>query len=279
MADLKYGAKGKSVEKLQRALLSLGYDLPRWGADGDLGTETWNAVRRYAEAHGITLVDGVPGEVIPGSLVQEILTAAESFDPPTAPSQFFDVTDRHEGAQRRGVRPWSRVTGIVLHQTAILISSNVERWFGIAAHIGIPRDGKIILMNPLNQLIWHANAFNRSTVGIEISGNFEGIDKKPSTLWEPGGGPHRANEAQIQAARDAITWICEAVSEQGGKIRNLYAHRQASMDRRADPGSRVWKEVGLWGQQTLGLSDGGPGYVNGGRPIPRDWDESRTEAY
>lgn len=279
MSDLKYGAKGQRVERLQRALLRLGYELPRWGVDEDLGAETWNAVRRYGAAHGTQLVDGVPGQVIPGVLVDEILSAAEDFSPPPLPSAVVDVTHNHPGAQRRGPRSWGHVTGVVLHQTASLLRDNPARWYGIAAHIGIPQDGTIILMNPLDQLIWHANSFNRTTVGIEISGNFEGIDGVRSTLWAPGGGPHRATEKQIHAARETVGWICETVRAHGGQIRYLYAHRQSSMDRRADPGSRVWQEVGLWGQANLGLSDGGPEYVKGGRAIPHRWDSRRSEPY
>jgi hypothetical protein len=277
---LKYGSKGAQVRTLQSDLVKLGFPLPKWGVDGDLGLETWNALRGFALSRGTTLADGDPGRAVPIPLVAAIRAAVAALPAPALPPKFFDVTNDHSGKQRRGARAWQVIDGIVLHQTAALLGPNLKRWHDVAAHIGIPRDGKIILMNPLDQLIWHANSFNATTVGIEISGNFEGIDGDPSTLWAPGGGPHRATAAQIQAARDAVGWICAAIAAQGGNVRFLYAHRQSSTDRRADPGSRVWENVGLWGQQTLGLSAGKAGYkVGTGRPIPREWDPSSTAAY
>ena len=277
---LKYGSEGKKVEALQMALLRLGYPLPKWGADGDLGFETWAAVRSFGLNHGKKLPDGVKGAEVPDNLVVQIVTLAAAVTPSNTPPNFFDVTGDHSGKQRRGTRSWQRVSGIVLHQTAVLLGPKVERWYDVAAHVGIPTNGKIIQINPLEQLIWHANSLNDRTVGIEISGNFEGIDGNPKTYWKPGGGPQRATAAQLQAARDAVQWICDEIAARGGAVRYIFAHRQASEERRADPGSRVWEHVGLWGQSQLGLSDGGPGYkVGTGAPIPRDWDPNRTERY
>jgi N-acetyl-anhydromuramyl-L-alanine amidase AmpD len=277
---LRYGSHGEAVEVLQRNLLGLGYPLPKWGADGDLGLETWNALRAFAERAGAPLPDGEPGAVVPDALVTAIAAAAAALPAPDRPANFVDVTRDHEGKQRRGARPWGQITGIVLHQTAVLLGPNPTRWHDIAAHVGIPQDGAVILINPLDQLIWHANALNKSTVGIEISGNFEGVDGDASTYWKPGGGPHRATDEQIAAARSVVGWICREIAAQGGSVRYLFAHRQASSDRRADPGSRVWQEVALWCQQQYALSDGGPGHaVGSGYPIPREWDSRRTETY
>jgi peptidoglycan hydrolase-like protein with peptidoglycan-binding domain len=44
---LKQGDKGKEVIKLQESLLKLGYELPKFGADGDLGSETVSAVASF----------------------------------------------------------------------------------------------------------------------------------------------------------------------------------------------------------------------------------------
>ena len=41
---LKKGSKGTDVKALQEFLLQLGYSLPRYGADGDLGAETETAL-------------------------------------------------------------------------------------------------------------------------------------------------------------------------------------------------------------------------------------------
>ena len=46
---LKKGNRGKEVRELQEKLLSLGYELPRYGADGDFGKETESAVDQFKQ--------------------------------------------------------------------------------------------------------------------------------------------------------------------------------------------------------------------------------------
>lgn len=57
---LQRGSKGKDVKALQDQLLSLGYKLPRFGADSDFGKETEDAVKAFQEDQGIG-VDGIAG--------------------------------------------------------------------------------------------------------------------------------------------------------------------------------------------------------------------------
>lgn len=58
---LKYGSAGMAVQTLQTRLISLGYDLGRYGADGDFGDCTELAVKAFQSDAGIT-VDGIAGE-------------------------------------------------------------------------------------------------------------------------------------------------------------------------------------------------------------------------
>ena len=57
---LRNGSKGDAVRKLQENLIELGYDLGRWGADGDFGDATEIAVKKFQKDHQLT-VDGVVG--------------------------------------------------------------------------------------------------------------------------------------------------------------------------------------------------------------------------
>ena len=50
---LQKGSEGSDVKELQEALLALGYSLPKYGADGDFGTETQKAVKAFQSASGI----------------------------------------------------------------------------------------------------------------------------------------------------------------------------------------------------------------------------------
>jgi hypothetical protein len=58
---LKLGSKGKWVNLLQRKLIKRGYDVGRWGADGDFGDATHEALRKWQRDHDLE-VSGVVDE-------------------------------------------------------------------------------------------------------------------------------------------------------------------------------------------------------------------------
>ena len=81
---LKNGHEGDDVKELQSMLIQLGYDLGKWGADGDFGDATEMAVRKFQKEHDCDVdgqvgpetlgalnavfnAQGDPGEVIPGA--------------------------------------------------------------------------------------------------------------------------------------------------------------------------------------------------------------------
>ena len=58
---LRQGCEGEDVKQMQTCLIRLGYDCGKWGADGDFGDATEQAVRRFQKDHGLK-VDGEFGE-------------------------------------------------------------------------------------------------------------------------------------------------------------------------------------------------------------------------
>lgn len=58
---LKRGDKGSYVTLLQTKLMSKGYKLPKYGADGDFGSETLAAVKQFQKDNGL-ICDGIVGE-------------------------------------------------------------------------------------------------------------------------------------------------------------------------------------------------------------------------
>lgn len=50
---LKNGSEGDDVKEMQSGLIQLGYDLGRWGADGDFGDQTEMAVKQFQKDHGL----------------------------------------------------------------------------------------------------------------------------------------------------------------------------------------------------------------------------------
>ena len=70
---LRKGSKGAAVKELQQILMDKGYDLGKWGADGDFGSQTEKAVKQFQKEHddrdGYALkVDGIVGEMTWGAL-------------------------------------------------------------------------------------------------------------------------------------------------------------------------------------------------------------------
>ena len=61
LPTLRKGSKGEYVTVLQTMLLNRGYVLPKYGADGDFGNETVEAVKSFQRDWGLT-EDGVVGE-------------------------------------------------------------------------------------------------------------------------------------------------------------------------------------------------------------------------
>jgi hypothetical protein len=254
MRSFKMPCSGDHVIDLQRALVSRGYTLPRFGTDGamSVGGETATALAAWALDAGVYgAQDGLNDAEVQEAAERVMREAGEA---PSHPCMRKLV-----GASKlvKGMRPWTSIDAIVLHQTGC----SGLMWRDVPIHVGIPRDeNHFYSLQPLQALLYHANGFNARSIGIEIEGNFCGIEGKPQTHWKQGGGPHTLQENQILHARSAIQWICETVRAMGGEIRYIFAHRQASKDRIADPGEKIWKEVGLWSISTLKLNDGGVGF-------------------
>jgi hypothetical protein len=278
-------AAGHTVERLQTMLMALGYPLPRWGADGKLGDETFGALALFFRDHGAES----PGEITSVTdeeyaWVERVFQSAVGIasGPQLAPGKFVDLRAEATRVHVYGKRTWQNVTGITLHQTACVLGERPGRWAGVGAHVGVTRGGTVIHLHDFTELVVHGNGWNTQCVGIEMDGLYEGIAGDLSTLWDDPSTPMRerpniVTNALIEAAKAAVRWICADVARHGGHVRFLVAHRQSSETRQNDPGSALWQAVALPLQAELGLSDGGAGFAIGkGRPIPEAWDPSRV---
>lgn len=278
---MKKGDKGEAVRNLQIALMELGFALPRWGADGDLGDETLVALGELFTKHG-RIVDDTPTEVtdIEEKFVYSLRDLLRKKYADT-PKVFVDRRTFASKQHDYGQRPWTKVTGICLHQTACNLGEKDERYNAIGCHFVVCKSGKVLWMHDMDRLIVHGNGWNAGTVGVEIDGLFAGVHNDPSTVWndpstavrETGSTP---TDAAIEATKQLIRWICGETERRGGAIKVLVAHRQSSGNRRNDPGSYVWQKAALPMHAELGLSDGGVGFkIGGGFPIPEAWDPTK----
>lgn len=274
---IKYarGEKGEHVRDLQRRLQSEGFPLPRFGVDGDLGEEVVSAVESWALSSGC---HEPVGDYDLGYLVKLFLLYSENNKRVVSNDRLVRLDPNFGGRHVKGLRQWSSIDSIVLHQTGCVfkLSLSCAIWHSVPIHVAVPRSenelGKFIKVNNLQALLWHAQGFNKRSIGIEIEGNFCGLTGDARTHWKKGGGPHQLMVGQVKAAKAAVRWIIECAEVSGANIKYIFAHRQSSRNRIADPGQEIWESVGRWAIEELGLSDGGKNFsVGRGYVLPDEW--------
>ncbi len=217
------------------------------------------------------------------------LTEIQQEDPP--PPDVFEesMVDRRPHAQpslTTWQRPWSRVTGICLHQTACEMGERDSRYDKLNVHFVVCRSGKVLRLHDLTTGLAAANGWNNQTVSIEIDGLYAGVEDDPATVnvneamrstWDDPSTPFREQPQRVtpeamESARMLVRWIVGEVALHGGRVGVLVAHRQSSGSRQSDPGEAIWKAVALHMHAELGLHDGGVGFkLDDGRPIPDAW--------
>lgn len=280
-SNLHKGSRDPYVTTVQKQLIELGFRLPRFGVDGDLGDETLTAYGAFLVAQGLR----EPADERPDSITPLGATALEkAYAALTQNGLHPNIVDERANHPHTGrsvsmpYRPWANITAVVLHQTAAKMGENPSSWHGVPIHFGVTREGKIIQLYDLTEVCNHANGLNRRSVGIEIDGWYAGIEGQLNTLWQPNKDSKRKPmdlpAVQANAVKDVLQWIVHTVAANGGKVTHIHPHRQSSKDRQSDPGSLIWQTIGWWAQQHLGLSDGGPTFTVGdGLPIPQAWDD------
>jgi hypothetical protein len=277
---MKLGSRGQAVKAVQDRLLARGLPLPKWGADGDLGWETWPALMFFAQSLGIEWEDAESGE---GNVPPPVLAALRG-DTPTGGGSPLPTNEVSEVVDRRHTHPLlkgrptprkpSRVTGIVLHQTATKLGDRPSRYDNVACHLAVTPNGTVVYVNDVLAYVWHAHGGNSFTIGIEIDGRFEGVEGNIRTLWghTKGVKPTPFREAQVLAARRAVRLAVEYGRAAGCDVTKLYAHRQFSNQRVSDPGSAIWSRIAVWARDELGLETPLSYTKDTGKPISTEWD-------
>ena len=90
---LRKGASGSMVKEYQTKLMKLGYDLGRWGADGDFGNDTLRAVIQFQNDHGLE-ADGEIGPMTSAAIIAEYNKLSEApKEQAPADRTFFAIGD------------------------------------------------------------------------------------------------------------------------------------------------------------------------------------------
>ena len=281
--SLHRGDRGQSVKDIQNVILSIDANaLPRFGADGDLGTETLSAAADILEDFGYAHEDDDKDELSDAELDKLRFVAGIKKNPNPKSANWIDARGLANATKRKKRRSWGEIDSIVIHQTDCVLGSKPQRWSSVPIHFGVTRAGEIIQLHDLEWLLYHAHSLNGSSIGIEIDGQFPGVEgdlKTFNTYGVASRKPLQMTEPQITAVKALLGWIVAELARHGGKIKNCWAHRQGTNTRRGDPGSRTYKEIVLWAEKSLGLNIDFNFVKGKGQPIPTEWNPASPHKY
>jgi len=148
--SLKKFIKGTDVKTLQELLLQLGYALPRYGADGDYGSETIAAVTAFQKKVGVK-ADGIYGSQTHTALMSAVAekdngTTVSDTEPPvetqptpseeeaqvSAPQRVKIVCDSGTVNVRKGNdTKYSRITAVKAGATFLWVTTAQNGWHAI----------------------------------------------------------------------------------------------------------------------------------------------------
>lgn len=203
----------------------------------------------------------------------------------------FRQVPRPRGSRGRshGTRRLKNVTAICWHQMAATIDEP-ERCLSIPVHGAVTRSGAIVLLHPMLAYMWHANAANRFTIGIEMAVRAAGIEGNPKTFWR--------SRREKRAGREPESLFAELTDKQrqAGLILGEYYvqehkrqcalrdnaalnppgivamgfHRNSHRSRTSDPGSAIALKIVRSLCALHRIQYGGP-VVSSGAPTPAAW--------
>lgn len=163
----------------------------------------------------------------------------------------------------------SAITSVVLHQTGFDWAPNNPLWKKVRAHFVVRKDGSVVCnFDPTDRLRFGSNHANPFCITIEHEGNFPNTEGKCWKAETYGCNRLSDRPAQVQAARALVAGLQKLFPT----LTHVFAHRQWDKDKSNCCGPDLWRAVGEWSIQTLGLKDGGPGWhYDNGLAIPASW--------
>lgn len=133
---LQFGMRGDDVKVLQELLMQLGYELPEYGADGDFGKETEDAVLTFQIEHDLQQ-DGKYGDKTHATLMEAISDAAEPEDEGEAepePIRKVRVTGGRVNV-RSGPGTQHKILSITTRGTVLEYSAKAENgWYSVTVN-------------------------------------------------------------------------------------------------------------------------------------------------
>lgn len=129
LRTLKKGCTGEDVETLQKLLIQIGYALPRYGADGDYGTETVSAVAAFQQEHGLE-VDGIYGKMSHAALMEAVSTNDDEAEQAKLPDKWLEVTGGTVNVRKGAGTAYSVLT-VVRKGERLRVVGEADGWHAV----------------------------------------------------------------------------------------------------------------------------------------------------
>ena len=199
-------------------------------------------------------------------------------------------SDSLKRGRPHGTRQIEKIGAIGWHQDGTgKLDEDHGLLLAVPAHAVVHRSGTISLLNDIPAYMYHGDAMNRFSIGVEIVCREPGVAARPSTLWlskkERAKGKDAMDviapmtEHQIWSSLALGRWYAAEVERRGGKLTQMWCHRQAVGDKPSDPGERIYRLVVAPLIAELGCQDVSGLAIGGGKRIPREWGANTTERY
>jgi len=211
-----------TVQEIQNALLKLGYKLPRFGADGQMGDETKQAVIAFQNSAGL-IPDGKPGPQTQEALRRALSPAAVAAPEPDKSAINGPLTATMNVPAVTLLDTSRPIDELIWHCTATpegrdytvddIRSWHKQRgWSDIGYHYVVYRDGTIALGRPIGQIGSHVAGHNTGTVGCAYVGGLSADGKT-------------AKDTRTPAQRRSMLWLTKELAKKHG-IKKVSGHNQ-----------------------------------------------------
>lgn len=167
-------------------------------------------------------------------------------------------------------RSTTSIDTILLHQMGFEWLVTNPMWCKVRAHYAIHREGLIDELSPIGiRMRYGSGDLNSTCITVEHEGNFpQYYQFGYPRFWNPdryGKSLIEDHPEQVIASRALLRGLVAA----NPSIKFVGAHRQISKSRPGCPGPDLWREVGTWAIDVLGLQE--MKKLPAGKPIDDSW--------
>ena len=183
------------------------------------------------------------------------------------PFRLRDWTEESPLGYRVRPRRIAEIRAVICHQMAVGTWRETNPMFAkVRAHFVVHLSGLVTQLHPITQRMrYGCGPANRWAINIEHEGNFPVAYRKGEpAYWKPEKfGRSVLAAPQVEASRALLAYLA-------GQVPGLMvgAHRQLDELKAGCCGPDIWREIGQFAVDTIGLPELP---VTGGLEIPDDW--------